>query len=182
MKTGILAVGTHTNSGWALALAILFVAVIVALAGCDPLALEKLKPGQSTEADVRDAMGTPEMIWDDGQGVRTFEYNRQPAGHVNYMLTLGADGKLQAIRQVLTEAEFAKVQPGMHYDQVRRMLGKPAKDVWYPLKREHHVDWRYLKTPTDSAMFTVVLDANRIVLRSATGVDMDEEYRSGGRR
>lgn len=152
------------------------------LAACDPLALEKLVPGQSTEADVRDAMGTPEMVWDEGQGVRTFEYNRQPQGHVNYMITIGADGRLQTIRQVLTPQEFAKVRPGMHYDEVRRMLGKPAKDTWFPLKGERHVDWRYRPTPTDSGMFTAVLDANRVVLRAATGPDMDEEYRSGGRR
>lgn len=156
-------------------------AAACALLGCDPIALERLVPGQSSEADVRDAMGAPEMIWDDGQGVRTFEYNRQPAGHVNYMITIGADGRLQGVRQVLTPEEFAKVRPGMPYDQVRRMLGKPAKDVWYPLKREHHVDWRYLEGANESRMFTAVLDANRTVVRTATGPDMDEEYRSGGK-
>ncbi|RMX03490.1 outer membrane protein assembly factor BamE [Corticibacter populi] len=155
-------------------------ALALLLPGCDPIALDKLKVGQSTEADVRDAMGRPEMVWDDGQGARTLEYNRQPQGHVNYMISIGGDGRLQAVRQVLNEAEFAKVQPGMHYDQVRRMLGKPAKDVWYPLKREHEVDWRYLSDPTTSGMFTVVLDANRVVLRAHIGPDMDEQYRSGG--
>lgn len=155
---------------------------VVMLAACDPIALDKLKVGESTEADVRDAMGTPEMVWDEGAGRRTFEYNRQPAGHVNYMITLGPDGRLQAIRQVLVPEEFARVKPGMHYDEVRRMLGKPAKDVWYPLSQEHHVNWRFLQDPTTSAMFTVVLDAQRVVRRASTGPDLDEQNRSGGRR
>ncbi|THU00705.1 outer membrane protein assembly factor BamE [Lampropedia puyangensis] len=152
------------------------------VAGCDPIALDKLKVGQSTEADVRDAMGTPEMVWNEAGGARTFEYNRQPAGHVNYMITIGADGKLQEIKQVLTEQEFAKIKPGMAYDQARRLLGKPAKEMWYPLKQEQHVDWRYLKDPTTSGMFTIVLDKQRIILRAYTGPDMNEEYRNGGQR
>lgn len=157
-------------------------ALTLALAACDPIALDKLKVGESTEADLRDAMGTPDMVWDDGAGVRTFEYNRQPAGHVNYMITLDANGRLQQVRQVLTPEEFAKVRPGMHYDQVRRMLGKPARDVWYPLAQEHHASWRYRPDPTSSGMFTAVLDARRVVLRASTGPDLDELNRSGGRR
>lgn len=161
---------------------LLLAALLPLLQACDPIALDKLSIGQSTEADVRDAMGAPHQIWPEVDGSRTLEYNRQPAGHVNYMLVIGPDGRLQAIRQVLTAQEFAKIRPGMHYDQVRRLLGKPAKDVWYPLQQEHHVDWRYLQDATTKGMFTVVLDAQRVVRRAYTGPDMDEEYRSGGRR
>ena len=32
------------------------------------------------------------MIWEEPGGARTFDTNRQPAGQVNYMITLGPDG------------------------------------------------------------------------------------------
>ena len=99
---------------------------LLAAAGCDPQRLSELQPGVSTEADVRDRFGAPEMIWEEPGGARTFEYNRQPAGQVNYMITLGPDGKLAGVRQVLTPENFARIQPGMPMSEVRRMLGKPA--------------------------------------------------------
>jgi hypothetical protein len=80
-------------------------------------------------------------------GARTFEYNRQPQGQVNYMITIGADGKMSALRQVLTPQNFEKVLPGMRMEQVRKMLGKPMKVTPYALKQETHYDWRYLNPP-----------------------------------
>ena len=79
---------------------------LFALAACDPQRISELKEGVSTEADVRDRFGAPENVWDEPGGARTFEYNRQPAGQVNYMITLGADGKLVAVR-ALTKASAA---------------------------------------------------------------------------
>ena len=108
---------------------------LLVLAACDPQRISELKEGVSTEADVRDRFGAPENVWDEPGGARTFEYNRQPAGQVNYMITLGADGKLVAVRQVLTPENFARVQPGMGMDAVRRLLGKPAKVTPYELSR-----------------------------------------------
>ncbi len=43
------------------------------------------------------------------------------------MVTIGADGKVARIEQVLTAENFARVRPGMSQDQIRRMLGKPTK-------------------------------------------------------
>ena len=84
---------------------------LVALAGCDAQRISELQPGISTEADVRDRFGVPETIWDEADGARTLEYNRQPAGQINYMITVGADGRLVAVRQVLTPENFARNAP-----------------------------------------------------------------------
>ena len=46
---------------------------LLAAAGCDPQRLSELQPGVSTEADVRDRFGSPEMIWEESGGARTFE-------------------------------------------------------------------------------------------------------------
>lgn len=155
-------------------------ALLLALAGCDQQAIKELEEGVSTEADVRARFGEPEKIWDAPDGGRTFEYNRQPAGHRNYMITIGTDGKMSALRQVLTPQNFAKVQPGMMMEEVRKMLGKPARITPFELKGEVAYDWRYLESPNTHMVFTVFFDRDYRVLR--TGSVVDPEQASGGSR
>ena len=155
-------------------------ALLLGLAGCDQQAIKELEEGVATEADVRARFGEPEKIWDAPDGGRTFEYNRQPAGHRNYMITIGPDGKMSALRQVLTPQNFAKVQPGMMMEEVRKMLGKPARITPFELKGEVAYDWRYLESPNTHMVFTVFFDRDYRVLR--TGSVVDPEQSSGGSR
>jgi hypothetical protein len=149
-------------------------AAALMLTGCDNQAIVDLEPGVATEADVKLKFGEPEKVWDGENGVRIFEYNRQPAGHRNFMISIGPDGKLVIIRQVLTPANFAKVQPGMMMEEVRRLLGKPGKVVPYALKRETYYNWRYLENQGNTSMiFSAVMDANMKVLRTETMLDPD---------
>jgi outer membrane protein assembly factor BamE (lipoprotein component of BamABCDE complex) len=143
------------------------------LAACDPQAISELEEGVSTEADVRERFGAPEAVWDGPDGEQIYEYNRQPAGHTNYMITIGADGKMAALRQVLTPQNFARIEPGMPMEDVRRMLGKPMKITTYELKRETHCDWRYQDGPntSDSRIFTVVLDSDFKVVSTGSVSD-----------
>ncbi len=145
------------------------------LAACDPQNISELEEGVSTEADVRERFGAPEAVWEGEDGAQIYEYNRQPAGHRNYMITIGPDGKMAALRQVLTPRTFAQVQPGMPMETVRRMLGKPMKVTTYPLKRETHYDWRYLEgASTDtSKIFTVVFDPDLKVVSTMSTRDPD---------
>ena len=149
-------------------------ALLLGLAGCDQQAIKELEEGVSTEADVRARFGEPEKIWDAPDGGRTFEYNRQPAGHRNYMITIGTDGKMSALRQVLTPQNFAKVQPGMAMEEVRKMLGKPARITPFELKGEVAYDWRYLEPPNTHMVFTVFFDRDYRVLRTSSVVDPDQ--------
>ncbi|MEO8388920.1 MAG: outer membrane protein assembly factor BamE [Polaromonas sp.] len=164
------------------------------LVGCDSQRIAELEEGVATEADVRARFGEPEKIWDAADmaetpqpgaaavpGARTFEYNRQPEGKVNYMITIGADGKMSALRQVLTPRNFEKVQPGMRMEQVRKMLGKPMKVTPYALKQETHYDWRYLNPPSTARIFTVVFDRDLKVVNTAS-VDDESASASGGNR
>ena len=155
-------------------------ALLLALAGCVQQAFKELEEGVATEADVRARFGEPEKIWDAPDGGRTFEYNRQPAGHRNYMITIGTDGKMSALRQVLTPQNFAKVQPGMMMEEVRKMLGKPARITPFELKGEVAYDWRYLESPNTHMVFTVFFDRDYRVLRTDSVVDPEQS--SGGSR
>lgn len=149
--------------------------MVTGLAACDPQNIAELEEGVSTEADVRERFGPPEAVWDGPDGAQIYEYNRQPAGHRNYMITIGADGKMAALRQVLTPQNFAQIQPGMAMEEVRRRLGKPMKITTYELKRETHYDWRYLDGPneSDSKVFTAVFDGDLRVVSTMSVRDPD---------
>ena len=163
--------------GFSLALALL-----LGVSGCDDQRIAELEEGVATEADVRARFGMPEKIWQASDmasvpqagtapaepGARTLEYNRQPAGVVNYMITIGPDGRMSALRQVLTPQNFAKVQPGMPMETVRKLLGKPMKITRYDLSRETHYDWRYTNPPQQTKVFTAVFDPDLRVLRTGS--------------
>jgi outer membrane protein assembly factor BamE (lipoprotein component of BamABCDE complex) len=156
-------------------------AFLMGLVGCDPQRIAELEEGVSSEADVRAKFGEPEKVWDGEGGVRVFEYSRQPAGHRNYMISIGQDGKMTALRQVLTPQNFAKVQTGMMMEEVRKMLGKPMRVVKYQLKNETYYNWRYMDTQTHASMvFSAVMDANMRVLRTESGSDPEANPTSGG--
>ena len=150
-------------------------ALLVGLLGCDVKNISELEEGVSTEADVRQRFGQPEAVWDGPGGVRVFEYNRQPAGHRNYQISIGADGKMTALRQLLTPANFALVKPGQMMEDVRRLLGRPKSVSHWPARNETEHEWRYLDGPntSDSKIFTVVFDAGLRVARTTTQRDPD---------
>ena len=149
----------------------------LALVGCDEQKIKELEEGLSTEADVRAQFGEPERVWSEEDGSRTFEYNRQPAGAKNYMITIGTDGKMSALRQVLAPHVFAKIVPGMDENEVRRMLGKPAKMMTFKLKQETDWDWNYIDPPTRDMQFTVTFGPDGRVLRTMNRERLPDEPR-----
>ena len=166
--------------------------VLAGLVGCDQQRIAELEEGVATEADVRARFGEPEKIWDAADmaktpmpgaaaaaGARTFEYNRQPAGNVNYMITIGTDGKMSALRQVLNSANFALVLPGMPMETVRKVLGKPMKVTPYKLQQTTHYDWRYLNPPNVNMVFTVVFDRDLKVVSTGSAAEEMENKRGG---
>ncbi|MES2189176.1 MAG: outer membrane protein assembly factor BamE [Pseudomonadota bacterium] len=155
--------------------------LVLTLTGCDPQRIAELEEGVATEADVRARFGEPEKVWEASDmastlspgaaaapGARTFEYNRQPEGMVNYMITIGADGRMSALRQVLSPQNFAKIAPGMSMEQVRKTLGKPMKVTPYAARQQTNYDWRYLSPPNTPMIFSVVFDSDLKVLGTAS--------------
>ena len=161
---------TRRPGFWALALS-----AALLMTACDQQAISELEEGVSTEEDVRERFGPPEAVWDGPDGAQVYEYNRQPAGYQNYQITIGPDGKMAALRQILTERNFALIQPGMPMEEVRKLLGKPMKITTYDLKKETHHDWRYRDGPneSDSKVFTVVFNPDLRVLSTLSVRDPD---------
>ena len=157
-----------------LAIGVAAIAATVFLVGCDQQRIKELEEFVSTEQDVRDKFGPPAQIWDEADGSHTLEYTRQPEGTQNYMITIGKDGKMTALRQVLAPDYFAKVRPGMDQQEIRRLLGQPAKRASYPLKNEAEWDWNWIDPPNTKMLFTVVFDAQGRVVRSGSTVVLQD--------
>jgi outer membrane protein assembly factor BamE (lipoprotein component of BamABCDE complex) len=148
-------------------------AAVLTLPGCDSQKIAELEEGVATEADVRARFGTPAAIYEEPNGDRTLEYPRQPEGQTNYMISIGPDGRMSSLRQVLKPANFAKVTPGTDKTQVRRLLGKPAKTQFFKLKNEEVWDWRYVDGQ-ESRIFSATFDGEGRVV--STGTVLDPKY------
>ena len=148
-------------------------AMALAVVACDVQKIAELEVGVTTEADVRARWGEPAAVYPEDDGSKTLEYPRQPAGQVNYMLAIGPDGKLVAMRQVLKPTNFAKIEPGWDKAQVRRLLGTPAKTQRYDLKQEEVWDWRFADN-AENKQFSVTFDSSGRVTATGTTVDPKE--------
>lgn len=109
-----------------------------------------LVPGQSTTADVEAAMGPPAERIQDGADSVLF-YPRQPYGRQTFAARIGADGKLKAIEQRMSQPYISRIRASMTAAEVRRELGPPAsvtrygrldRDIWEYRSRE--VEWMRL--------------------------------------
>lgn len=148
--------------------------------GCDPQRVEKLEEGVSTEVEIRKQFGDPVTITNEADGSRTFDYPRQPEGWTNYVIRIGADGKMNSLRQLLNEDNFARVRPGLSAQEVRNLLGRPAKMQRFDLKNEEVWDWRYKQHGQESRLFSVTFAADGKVSATAR-VDDPRETAGVGR-
>jgi hypothetical protein len=85
-------------------------------------------PVGSPVAAVTAAMGRPDAVYPEPDGGQILEYRGQPMGQFQHMARIGPDGRLVSYDQVLTDANFAKIEPGrwMQAD-VLRHFGRPAE-------------------------------------------------------
>jgi hypothetical protein len=145
-------------------------AAVWMLVACDPRHIAELEEGVATEADVRARFGEPVARYDEPDGAQTLEYPRQPEGQRNYMITIGPDGRMSALRQVLKPEEFSKVRSGLEQAAVRRLLGRPAATQVYALKQLEVWEWRYLDN-NQAMLFSVSFGTDGRVVETASRPD-----------
>lgn len=168
---------THRLVGWVASGLALIGAL--GLSGCGVLGANPMDAALQTEADVRARLGQPQRVWAPlpamPPGNKTFEYSRQPSGHTAYMVDIGADGEVLAVRQVLNRESFARVVVGMAPDDVVRLLGRPMQITPYSLSGLTYYEWRYLDGPTreNSAIFFAIFDKS--MRATATGSVRDPD-------
>ena len=127
-----------------------------------------LRPGGSTESDVRQAMGAPALEFRDADGSRKLIYPRGPMGVETFVIDIGPDGQLRSRDQVLDEGHFNQIRPGMTRDEVLRMIGPPGETMRFPLSGNVGEDYRYRDTWGYLAIFSVTYDASGIVVSKFT--------------
>jgi hypothetical protein len=114
------------------------------LSGCASYSGSSLVAGKSTAAEVEALMGKPAERVEKPGGGSVLYYPRGPVGRETYAVSIGADGKVQAVEQRLTDANIARLVLGTTtVREVRELFGPPPtttrlprlqRDVWeYPM-------------------------------------------------
>jgi SmpA/OmlA family protein len=139
------------------------------LAGC--AGPRSLVPGQSTEADVRAAMGASRETRTDANGDLIWEYPTGPEGMTNYRVRMGADRKVKDVTQLVTEEQLEKIVVGKSTrTDVREILGKPALETVYHVGPTWY--WRHLKGGTQPGYLVVTFNPDGTVGSKISIIDM----------
>lgn len=139
------------------------------MAGCSVIAISRLEPGRSTEADVRAALGEPARTFQDAEGRRQLVYPQGPAGTQTYFATVTGDGRLVRFEDVLTEENLRRLSVGSTTaDQVERLLGPPWRKATF--ERQRQIAWDYVIRDSWSYTvdFSVMFDERGIVASTAS--------------
>lgn len=148
-------------------LLMLFFAALVA--GCG--GPRSLVPGQSVEADVRAAMGAPRDTRTDPNGDLIWEYPTGPEGFYNYAVRMGPDRRVKEVTQLVSEEQLDKIVVGKTTrDEVRRLLGRPAKETVYYIGPTWY--WRHLKGGTQPGYLVVTFNPDGTVSSKISIIDM----------
>jgi hypothetical protein len=137
-------------------------------AGCASYGPSGLAPGASV-ADIIARMGQPTGEYRNPDGTRRLEYARGPAGRHTYMLDLDADGRLRTATQVLDDAHFARIVPGMPREELLREIGRPAEIM--PIAWQHVQLYNYRYENPFCLFFQVDVDAAGKVRDAGNGPD-----------
>ena len=167
--------------GW-LARALAVVAAVFTAVACDPsgkvyedVRLARLKEGESTEQDVRKLFGSPQSVREIAGG-KGLVYPMGPEGPYTLLIRIGADGKYIGRENLLTRANFGRLNTGMKQAEVLAVLGPPGRSQEYKLKNETAWEWRF-NDGAETRMFVVMFNADGVVV--STAIEEDPR-RTGG--
>jgi hypothetical protein len=146
----------------------LLLSSLLIVAGCASYGGSSLTPGEALLEDVHATMGLPAMRWQDPDGSLQLAYSRGPLGFDTFMVRLGPNGKLRNIENVLDKQHLANVRPGMHKEDVLRILGPSDANctVHFKARDELVWDWRYRSIAGEAARMMVLFDATSGRVRS----------------
>lgn len=95
------------------------------LAGCATYSPRAVRSGMTAD-EVVAVMGAPNARHAQPGGGSRMEYARGPSGLHTYMVDLDAQGRVTGWEQVLDDAHFNAITPGMTVQELQRRLGRPA--------------------------------------------------------
>ena len=135
------------NKRMAYGLGVALLAALLAACASFP---SNIKPGQSRE-ELMARFGAPAGVQRTAQGERLV-FSTAPFGQTAYAATLGPDGRVVAVEQVLTSENFTRIKLGeWTSERVRSEFGAPAeirafsnKEVWWAYRFKESGVWNTL--------------------------------------
>ncbi len=149
------------------------------LGGCaNPVLL-----GVSTEADVIAYFGKPVDTRPIENGAQQYDYPRGPPGRETWRVTLGGDGKVLQVEQLLDEPHFARLTKGMSKGDVQRELGRHFITTDFNNLDEQVWSWRYTEFGSRYLFFNAHFDAQSGLLKHTSRTpEPIYEFRVRGQR
>lgn len=127
-----------------------------------------LKTGDSVEAAVRQ-LGEPTGRYPRADGGSRLEFARGPLGRHTYMLDFDGQGNLIEWQQVLDDAHFAAIRPGMSAQDLLSGLGHPSQ-TW-GVRYHGQTVWSYRYANNDCLWFSVGVSPMGRVEDTGFGID-----------
>jgi hypothetical protein len=147
---------------------IAFLTLLLAACASGP----SLVPGQSTASDVEARHPAEKRVVG---GETVYYFPQLPWGYSSYAARVGADGKLIAVEQRLTEQNLKKVvRDKTTGDEVRDLLGPPWEPIYYP-RMERDV-WTYpmrIESDPTPKWFVVYISRDGLVRETYLFDDMN---------
>ncbi|MGH8743167.1 MAG: outer membrane protein assembly factor BamE domain-containing protein [Burkholderiales bacterium] len=125
--------------------------------GCASYSGRGLKPGLSSEDEVRQVMGVPAATWETPDGP-VWAYPRGPLGVETFLVQFDASGVLELIEPVLNEEHIAQIKPDMTQDDVLHRIGPPFQTLTFSNLNEVSWDYRFRDLWGYSSIFSAIFD------------------------
>ncbi|HSH91673.1 MAG TPA: hypothetical protein VK996_16935, partial [Ramlibacter sp.] len=142
-------------------------AIAALLVGCagGPFASYEFAPGTPRQ-QVLERMGQPSRVVKLANGGERLQYTMQPVGRFAWMVDLDASGRVVQARQVLTEANFHRIEPGKWTrDDVEREFGRPAWVDGVASWNGPIMTYRWRDIQRSDMFYYVYLDPQNVVRR-----------------
>jgi hypothetical protein len=142
------------------------------LAACaHPWNTANIAPGSTREQVIASA-GQPFAVLPLPNGGQRMQYTLQPMGQQAFMVDLDASGRVVRSRQVLTETEFARIEPGRWtVADVQREFGPPARVDGVSSFRGSILTYRWRDLGNADMFYWVYVDAQGVVQRAHPGME-----------
>ena len=136
--------------------------------------IAELEDGVTTEAEVRAKWGEPAGVYNEPDGSARSSTRASPTGQVNYMLAIGADGKMSRDAPGAEAGELREDRAG-HGQGPGAAPARHARPrrQRYELKQEEVWDWRFADN-AENKQFSVTFDTSGRVTATATTIDPRE--------
>lgn len=147
------------------------VACLLAACAGSPFGGYGIPPGTPRDAVVA-RMGPPYRTVALPSGGQRLQYSLQPYGQFAWMVDLDAAGRVTQSRQVLTEANFHRIEPGRWTrDDVEREFGRPAWVDGVASWNGPIMTYRWRDLANSDMFYYVYLDPQGVVRRAHPGME-----------